>query len=137
MRRTVTVTGTNLELFEDGPKEGNGRPLLFLHPGEGLFPDRDWFARLAKTHRVIAPSHPGFGGSPLPDWMGTVDDLAYFYLDLAEQLDLKGALLVGSSFGGWIAAEIAVRNTSRFAGLVLSAPLGIKVGGVLDRDIVD
>jgi pimeloyl-ACP methyl ester carboxylesterase len=137
MRRTVTVAGTNLELFEDGPKEGNGRPLLFLHSGEGLFPDRDWFARLAKTHRVIAPSHPGFGGSPLPDWMGTVDDLAYFYLDLAGQLDLKGALLVGSSFGGWIAAEIAVRNTSRFAGLVLSAPLGIKVGGVLDRDIVD
>jgi pimeloyl-ACP methyl ester carboxylesterase len=111
--------------------------LLFLHPGEGLFPDREWFGRLAKTHRVIAPSHLGFGGSPLPDWMGTVDDLAYLYLDLARQLDLKGALLVGSSFGGWIAAEIAVRNTSRFAGLVLSAPLGIKVGGVLDRDIVD
>ena len=54
MRRTVTVTGTNLELFEDGPKEGNGRPLLFLHPGEGLFPDRDWFARLGRSVAAIA-----------------------------------------------------------------------------------
>ena len=46
-------------------------------------------------------------------------------------------MLVGACFGGWIAAEMAVRDTSRFAGLVLSAPLGIKVGGVLDRDIAD
>jgi pimeloyl-ACP methyl ester carboxylesterase len=32
---------------------------------------------------------------------------------------------------------MVVRDTSRFSGLVLSAPLGIKVGGVLDRDIAD
>lgn len=133
MSRHVVVAGINLEIEE----AGQGRPLLFLHPGEGLQPARPWLAELARSHRVIAPHHPGWGGSALPDWVGSVDDLAYLYLDLATQLKLERALLVGNSFGGWIAAEMAVRNTTRFAGLVLAGPLGIKVGGVLDRDIVD
>jgi pimeloyl-ACP methyl ester carboxylesterase len=133
MGRHITVSGVELEIEE----QGQGRPLLFLHPGEGLQPNRPWLAQLARYHRVIAPHHPGFGGSALPDWFGTVDDLAYLYLDLAAALKLEGAVLVGVCFGGWVAAEIAVRSTNRFAGLLLSAPLGIKVGGVLDRDIID
>jgi pimeloyl-ACP methyl ester carboxylesterase len=133
MSRHLTVSGVTLELEE----RGVGRPLLFLHPGEGLQPNRSWLSALARSFRVIAPHHPGFGGSSLPDWFGSVDDLAYLYLDLAAALDLQDAILVGACFGGWIAAEIGVRNTSRFAGLVLADPLGIKIGGVLDRDIVD
>jgi pimeloyl-ACP methyl ester carboxylesterase len=133
MSRNLTVSGVKLEIEE----RGEGRPLLFLHPGEGLQPDRPWLDLLARNHRVIAPHHPGFGGSMLPDWVGTVDDLAYTYLDLAACLKLEQAVLVGACFGGWVAAEMAVRNTGRFAGLVLAAPLGIKVGGVLDRDITD
>jgi len=133
MSRHVTVCGVRLEIEE----QGEGRPLLFLHPGEGLQPQRRWIDLLARTHRVIAPHHPGFGGSDLPNWIGTVDDLSYLYLDLAAALELEQALLVGACFGGWIAAEMAVRNTSRFDGLLLAAPLGIKVGGVLDRDITD
>jgi pimeloyl-ACP methyl ester carboxylesterase len=133
MSRQITIAGVDLQVEE----AGQGRPLLFLHAGEGLQPSRPWLAELARHHRVIAPNHPGWGGSSLPDWIGTVDDLAYLYLDLAKHLDLQDAVLVGCSFGGWIAAEIAVRNTARFAGLLLADPLGIKVGGVLDRDIVD
>ncbi len=133
MSTTVTVAGVTLEIEE----AGQGRPVLFLHPGEGLQPDRPWIGALARDHRVIAPHHPGFGKSSLPDWFGTVDDIAYLYLDLARQLDLKDAVLAGACFGGWIAAEMAVRDTGAFSGLVLSAPLGIKVGGVLDRDIAD
>lgn len=133
MSRHVTVRGVDLEMEE----KGQGRPILFLHPGEGLQPQRPWLDSLAETHRVIAPHHPGFGGSALPDWIGSVDDLAYLYLDLAAQLNLRDAVLAGNCFGGWVAAEIAVRNTTRFAGLLLAAPLGIKVGGVLDRDITD
>jgi pimeloyl-ACP methyl ester carboxylesterase len=133
MSRQVTVSGVSLEIEE----KGQGRPILFLHPGEGLQPGRPWLDRLAVNHRVIAPHHPGFGGSVLPDWMGSVDDLAYLYLDLAAALKLENAVLVGACFGGWVAAEMAVRSTARFAGLVLAAPLGIKVGGVLDRDILD
>jgi len=133
MSRTLTVSGVALNLAE----RGAGRPLLFLHPGEGLQSGRPWLDGLARSFRVIAPEHPGFGGSSLPDWFATVDDLAYLYLDLAAALDLQDAILVGACFGGWIAAEIAVRNTARFAALVLADPLGIKLGGVLDRDIAD
>ena len=133
MGRAVAVAGVRLEIEE----QGAGRPLLFLHPGEGVQAHRRWIEPLARQFRVIVPHHPGFGGSELPDWIATVDDVAYLYLDLAKDLGLSGALLAGNSFGGWIAAEMAVRDTRRFAGLLLADPLGIKVGGVLDRDILD
>ncbi len=133
MSRKLSLSGIDLELTE----QGSGRPLLFLHPGDGLHPERPWLSALAKSFRVIAPSHPGWGQSSLPDWMGSVDDLAYLYLELADHLDLQDAVLVGSSFGGWIAAEMAVRNTSRFSRLVLADPLGIKVTDRETRDIAD
>ena len=133
MSQTITIAGVALDV-ED---RGTGRPLLFLHPGEGLQPHRPWIDALARDHRVIAPHHPGFGGSALPDWFGTVDDIAYLYLDLIRALKLEKTLLVGACFGGWIAAEMAVRDTTGLSGLLLSAPLGIKIGGVLDRDITD
>jgi pimeloyl-ACP methyl ester carboxylesterase len=133
MSRSVSIAGVSIELEE----RGEGSPLLFLHPGEGLQLQRDWLDLLAQRFRVIAPHHPGWGNSSLPDWLNTVDDLAYLYLDLAATLALEKAMLVGACFGGWIAAEMAVRDTRRFARLVLVDPLGIKVGGVTDRDIAD
>jgi pimeloyl-ACP methyl ester carboxylesterase len=133
MAKTMTVAGVTLEVEE----RGQGRPLLFLHGGDGMGADRPWLDQLAGHYRVIAPSHPGFGRSVLPDDIATVDDLAYLYLDLAAAMGLEDAVLAGSSFGGWIAAEMAVRSTARFSRLVLVDPLGIKVGGRNDRDIVD
>ena len=133
MSSTRTISGVTLELEQ----RGTGRPLLFLHAGEGLQPRRPWLDLLAAQFRVIAPHHPGFGESSLPDWFGTVDDIAYFYLDLVRTLGLRDAVLVGAGFGGWIAAEMAVRSTQNFAHLVLAAPVGIKLGGVTDRDIAD
>ena len=95
----MTVAGVTLDIAE----AGQGRPMLFLHPGEGLRPNHPWIETLARDHRVIAPHHPGFGNSSLPDWFGTVDDIAYLYLDLVKQLDLRDAvILVGACFGGWM-----------------------------------
>lgn len=129
----IPLSGINLELEE----RGSGPPLLFLDAGEGVAPHRDWLDLLARHFRVIAPVHPGWGREDMPDWMAGIDDLAYLYLDLADALDLRDAVLVGAGFGGWIAAEMAVRDARRFARMVLAAPLGIKLGGVLDRDILD
>jgi pimeloyl-ACP methyl ester carboxylesterase len=129
----MKIAGVELEVVE----RGRGRPLLFLHAGEGLAPERPWLDLLAKRYRVIAPWHPGFGPSALPDWMATVDELAYLYLDLADRLELKDAVLVGASFGGWIAAEMLVRSTARFAKVVLVDPLGIKISDRDTRDIAD
>jgi pimeloyl-ACP methyl ester carboxylesterase len=108
-----------------------------LHPGEGLAPEKPWLELLARRYRVIAPSHPGYGNSELIDGSGSVDDVAYLYLDLAAELKLQNAVLVGACFGGWIAAEMMVRSTARFSHLVLVDPLGIKIGGREERDIAD
>jgi pimeloyl-ACP methyl ester carboxylesterase len=133
MSRRLAVAGVDLELIE----RGQGRPLVFLHAGEGLWPHRPWLGLLAKRYRVIAPSHPGYGASPLPDWLGSVEDLAYLYLDLADALGLEDAILVGACLGGWVAAEMMVRSTRRFSQLLLVDPVGIKVRGRDDRDIAD
>jgi pimeloyl-ACP methyl ester carboxylesterase len=133
MTQTISVAGTSLALEQ----RGDGRPLLFLHAGEGLAPERAWLDLLARNYRVIAPWHPGYGNSPLIDGAGSVDDLAYLYLDLAAQLDLENAVLVGACFGGWVAAEIMIRSTARFSRVVLAGPLGIKVSGREQRDIAD
>ena len=90
---------------------------------------------LAKTRHVILPEHPGFGHSQIPEWLMTVGDLAYFYLDLLEALDLKGVHLVGHSLGGWTAAELAVRNTTRLKSLNLLAPAGVRSPEVPFGDI--
>src|SRR6478752_5753448 len=92
---------------------------------------------LARSFTLIAPSHPGFGRSELPRTMTTVDDLAYFYLDLMEALDLKDVVLAGVSFGGWIAAEIAIKSCERISHLVLADAVSIKIGDREQRDIVD
>jgi len=128
----MKIAGIETEIVE----RGTGRPLLFLHPEIGLDPNAPFIAKLAERFRVVAPSHPGFGHSALPKGFG-VDDLAYFYLDLIETLDLRDIVLVGVTFGGWIAAEIATKSTERISHLVLANPVGIKTGGREHSDLAD
>jgi pimeloyl-ACP methyl ester carboxylesterase len=130
---SIVVNGVTIEAVD----RGTGRPILFLHPGIGIDPDAPVLAALARGGRVIAPSHPGFGTSQLPKGMTTVDDLSYFYLDLLDQLDWRDVLVVGIGLGGWIAAEIAVKNSTRLSQLVMANAIGIKVGDRETRDIVD
>ena len=128
----LTVRGCNIGLMRGGA----GRPLLFLHGGERRGPWLPFMADLAARHDVIVPEHPGFGASDTPDWLDNIHDLAYFYLDFLDQLDLDGVDLVGFSLGGWIAAELAVRNTRRLASLTLVGAAGIHVPGVPQVDTV-
>ena len=130
---SIKVNGIRVDAVE----RGQGRPILFLHPGIGLDPAAPVLDRLAAKARLIAPTHPGFGGSDQPKSFDTIDDLAYFYLDLLDELDVKDATLVGVSLGGWIAAEMAIKSTARLARLVLANAVGIKVSGRETRDIVD
>jgi pimeloyl-ACP methyl ester carboxylesterase len=130
---TIIVNGTLIELID----RGHGRPILFLHPHIGLDPAAPALAMLAEGGRLIAPFHPGFGHSDRPAGITTVDDLAYFYLDMMDELDLRDTAVVGVSLGAWIAAAIAVKSTARMARLVLGNPVGIKVGDRETRDILD
>src|SRR5262249_12029885 len=92
---TLIVNGVRIELID----HGHGRPILFLHPHNGIDPLAPVLSVLAEGGRLIAPSHPGFGHSERPAGFTTVDDLAYFYLDLMDALDLRDTLVIGISLG--------------------------------------
>src|SRR5262245_4170810 len=132
-RETVKLGEVEIELYQGGA----GQPLLYLHGGSGLVPEAPFLASLCRRFRVIAPAHPGFGGSSLPIWIDSVDDFAHLYLELIGSLELSGLVLVGHSIGGWTAAEIATKSTASIDRLVLVAPVGIKVGPVDKLDIPD
>lgn len=129
----IVVAGIRVDIR----RAGAGQPLVFLQGLESWIRDDDYFGRLASRFDVVVPQHPGFGASEHPRHVASVADLALFHLSLMDELGLEDVLLVGSSFGGWIAAEIAVRGARRVAGLVLVDAFGVKHGGREDRDITD
>lgn len=114
---------------------GSGPPLLYLHGAGGGGMWLPFHKELAKQFTVYAPAHPGFGKSEDPEWLGDVQDLAFYYLDALEELGLEQVNLVGSSIGGWIAAEMAVICSHRLRRLVLIGAAGIRVPGVLLPDL--
>ena len=129
----IDVDGISIEMLI----HGEGKNLLFLHGIDYFAEQIPFLYRLAEDFRVVAPRHPGFGASARPQWMRTVGDIAYLYLDLLDRLALDDVLLVGSSFGGWLAMELGVRSTARLSGLVLIDSLGLKFGGRDEAEIAD
>ncbi len=126
-----TVAGCGVSLMTGG----EGAPILYLHGANGASRWLPFMEALAGQFRVLVPEHPGFGASETPDWLDNMGDLAFFYLDFIETLGLDGVHLVGSSLGGWLAMEIAVRDSSRIKSLTLAAPAGIHVTGLERADI--
>ena len=118
----VSVAGTQVQML----KGGTGDPLLLLHGAGG---NPGWLQcneALAERFQVYAPSHPGFGKSDRPDWLETMGDMACFYSWLLEELGLERVRVIGSSMGGWLAAEMAVMCPHVFERIVLVNPVGIK-----------
>jgi pimeloyl-ACP methyl ester carboxylesterase len=123
--RELSIRGTPIHMLQDGA----GPPLLLLHGAGGAGRWLDFQSQLAKDFGVYYPSHPGHGGSPAAEWIEHISDLAFHYLDLLDELQLERVHLVGASFGGWIAAELATMASHRMASLALIDPVGIKVDG--------
>jgi pimeloyl-ACP methyl ester carboxylesterase len=129
----ISIAGIELELLE----RGQGAPLLYLHGGAGISIDGPFLDLVAKERRVLAPSHPGFGKSALPDWLDSIDDIAHVYLELMDRLALTRTDLVGFSIGGWIATEMATKVPERINRLVLIGPVGVKTGPADKLDVPD
>jgi pimeloyl-ACP methyl ester carboxylesterase len=137
---TLAPTTTFLEIDDvsiEVERRGSGPPLLLLYGEEAREPEARFVDELAGRYDVIIPSPPGFGRSNRPAWITEPDDMAYLFLDVLDRLAVRDVTVLGFSLGGWIAAEMATKNDTRFAKLVLVDPLGIKVGGPTDRDIAD
>ena len=131
--KTVKIADVDLEFHESG----QGSPILFLHGAGGFAPQQPFVAPLSAKHRLIAPSHPGFGRSSLPEWLDSIDDIAHIYLELLDTLGLSELDIIGCSIGGWIAAEIATKVPDRVRRLVMVSPVGVKVGSADKLDIPD
>jgi pimeloyl-ACP methyl ester carboxylesterase len=129
--QTIAVRGTSIRML----RGGGGPPLIFLHGASGHIGWLPFLERLSRKFDVLAPEHPGFGSSDDPPWLDRTSDLAYFYLDMMDALNLRHVHLMGTSLGGWVAAELAVRNTARLASLTLVCAVGIAADGVPIDDI--
>ena len=129
--------GPSDELKLEIVRRGSGPPLLLLPGEEALERDAPFLDELAKSYEVIIPSPPGFGRSTRPDWITGPDDIAYMMLDVVDELGLKNIPVIGFSFGGWIAAEMATKDDGFISKLVLVDPYGIKTGKPTEREIQD
>ncbi|MEQ9123474.1 MAG: alpha/beta hydrolase [Alphaproteobacteria bacterium] len=130
-KRRQTLDGCAFDVM----RGGEGPPLLFLHGASGAGVWGPFHERLARRFTVIAPSHPGFDGSDDPPWLDTVGDLSNFYLDFLKAEGLEGVHLVGLSLGGWLAADLAVRDASRLKTVTLMCAAGIYVEGAEHLDL--
>ena len=120
-RTTYTVERTQVSVL----RGGSGQPLLFLHGSDAFTEWHPFMAALASRFDVIVPDHPGFGRSDTPPWLDTIGDLAHFYRAFIEALGLHGIVLVGHGIGGWIACELALRDTQELGALVLVDAAGL------------
>lgn len=125
---TDSVTTILPDLPLSVTQAGRGRPVLVLHGGGGPVTVAPIVAHCASSRHVIAPTHPGWNGMVRPPWLDSIDDLAMVYLRYLKQRDLRDVLVIGSSIGGWIAAQMAYRDLGGCIGkLLLIDAVGIDV----------
>jgi pimeloyl-ACP methyl ester carboxylesterase len=113
---------------------GAGRPALVLHGGGGPGTVAPLARHLAAGHHTLTPVHPGWQGTPRPDDLRSIARLATGYAHLLEERDLDDVLVVGSSIGGWIGCELALRS-ARVGALVLIDAVGLAVPGEPVADV--
>ncbi|HXT94411.1 MAG TPA: alpha/beta hydrolase [Trebonia sp.] len=107
---------------------GTGEPVLFLHAAGGAGTWLPFHGGIAAAgFEVIAPDHPGFGKSDEFPEEDSIDDLVFHYLDVLDALGLEKPHVVGASFGGWIAAELAVYAPHRIGSLTLLSAAGLRL----------
>jgi pimeloyl-ACP methyl ester carboxylesterase len=112
---------------------GSGTPLVYLHgfadvhaASTGFLP---FHHELARSFRLIAPAAPACAGSEEDESIENIDDIAFRYIELLDELELDRVNLAGACFGGWIAAELAVRHPERIQRLALIGASGLFIPG--------
>lgn len=99
-------------------RAGSGRPIVFLH---GFFGDhRHWRHQLelADDHMLIAWDTPGCGGSSVPPDRFRMPDYADLLAEFIGRLDLDQPHLVGNSFGGTLALQLAIQHPETIRSVV-------------------
>src|SRR3954447_21213889 len=123
-RREMARTALDLKIDE----MGQGRPVLVLHGGGGPATVQGLAAHLSENNHVLLPTHAGWNGVPRPEWLMSIEDLAMLYLRELKRRNLTDVLVVGSSIGGWLGAEMAWRDLGGLIGkLVIIDGTGVVV----------
>ena len=104
---------------------GSGPDLVYLHGAGGFTGWAPFLERLSQSCHVVAPAHPGVAGSSGLEHLDNLWDLVLFYEELLHELGLEQAIVIGHSYGGMLAAELAAHRPERVSRLVLVAPLGL------------
>ena len=119
--RALAVSVRGGELI--GLRSGSGRPLLVLHGGPGMNDYSDWFAAelagwdaLRYTQRSVAPS---LTAGPF-----TIEQHVSDALTVLDQQDVAAVTVLGHSWGGYLAMQLAARAPDRVSALVLADTLG-------------
>jgi pimeloyl-ACP methyl ester carboxylesterase len=127
---TTAPAQVDERLIEVGPIQGRvlvagkGDPVMFLHGAGGLFWD-PFLEALAADHTVYAVEHPGANDTEaLARHLPGIWELVLFYDTILDSLGLDTVRLVGHSFGGMVAAELAANSPRRVSKLALIAPIG-------------
>ena len=128
---TYQVATSSGEVPVTVTQRGQGRPVLLLHGGAGPDSVAGFAGLLAERFpvQVLTPVHPGFDGTPRPAGLDSARKLGELYRNLLGQLGLTGVTVLGSSIGGWIAAELALAAPDRVARLVLLDAAGLVSAG--------
>ncbi len=104
---------------------GEGSPVVYFAGVGGLPRWSPFLDALSATHRVIAPSLPGFPGAPDFRHLDEYHEWVVAALELLEALDEAPVDLVANSVTGPLAAEVAGIARDRIRRLVLIAPFGM------------
>jgi len=131
----MRVGPNEVEILRREAKRPGAPTFLLLHGINNIAAEAPFLGLLAEHGAIVAPSHPGFGASPRPADFDTMYDLVHHYLAVLDAIPADKIVMIGFSFGGWIAAELAVAGHPKLDRLVLVDPVGIKLGGREERDI--
>lgn len=122
--RTVSVWNGTVDLRVQ--MRGSGPPILYLHPAGGMSWD-GFLDDLANDHTIYAPEFPGTTpGDPMAiERLDEMFDVVLAYEELVRALGISGAVVVGQSFGGMLAADLAATFPDLFSKVVLLDAAGL------------
>jgi len=113
----VSIAGQRLRVR----RSGRGEPLLLIMGLGGCIESWSPLTRRLKGRELIMVDHPGMGKSPAPPLPVLMPGIAKLYVDLLDKLAYGQVDVLGYSFGGTVAQQMAVQHPRRINRLVLAA----------------